>query len=87
MVWLDIDALVGTFLDVLLPRVGLDYIADYKTAYTILEIQTLENIFIHYICTCHNKCHHHGIIPGSPTPTEIEKGLQSQIDLPSTWVK
>ena len=49
MVWLDIDALVGTVLDVLLPRVGLDYIADCKTAYTILEIQTLEYIFIHYI--------------------------------------
>ena len=54
MVWLDIDALVGTFLDVLLPRVGLDYIADYKTAYTILEIQTLEYIFIHYILAIKN---------------------------------
>ena len=54
MVWLDIDALVGTVLDVLLPRVGLDYIADCKTAYTILEIQTLEYIFIHYILAIKN---------------------------------
>ena len=34
--------------------VGLDYIADCKTAYTILEIQTLEYIFIHYILAIRN---------------------------------
>ena len=52
MVWLDIDALVATFLDVLLPRgrVGLYS----KTTYTILDIQTLEYIFIHYILAIKN---------------------------------